>query len=63
MPGKDGTGPDGKGPFGRRRGLCRDTNIPAGEAAKSPGPDVYGVGRGGKPRGCGMGRLGRRRTG
>jgi hypothetical protein len=57
MPGRDGTGPEGRGPRGRRMGPCRDVNAPA-EAGSAA---TYGVGRGGKPRGCGMGRLGRRR--
>jgi len=68
MPGRDGTGPGGKGPCGRGMGPCRDTNIAVGpvenknEAAEDkPGSSVYGVGRGGKPRGCGMGFSGGRR--
>jgi hypothetical protein len=57
MPGRDGTGPEGRGPRGRRMGPCRDVNAPADAGSAA----TYGVGRGGKPRGCGMGRLGRRR--
>ncbi|WP_128566982.1 DUF5320 domain-containing protein [Methanocella paludicola] len=68
MPGRDGTGPEGKGPRGRRMGPCRDTNIPTGPDEKkndagedTPGSAIYGVGRGGKPRGCGQGFSGGRR--
>jgi hypothetical protein len=66
MPGRDGTGPEGRGPRGRRMGPCRDINAPA-DTEKSAGepdtgiPATYGVGRGGKPRGCGMGHCGGRR--
>jgi len=49
-------------------GPCRDTNIAVGPvenkndaAEDKPGSSVYGVGRGGKPRGCGMGFSGGRR--
>lgn len=53
MPGFDQTGPTGNGPkTGRGRGRC--LNI-SGSSAGQSGP-VYGVGRGGIPFGCGMGR-------
>jgi hypothetical protein len=76
MPGRDGTGPQGTGPRGRRMGPCRNIAPAAagideekktedtgsagtGEAAgQTTTPVVYGVGRGGRPRGCGMGRCG-----
>ncbi|WP_048189004.1 DUF5320 family protein [Methanocella conradii] len=61
MPGRDGTGPEGKGPRGRRLGPCRDINTLTPAERKSEESPIYGVGRGGKPRGCGMGRLGGRR--
>jgi hypothetical protein len=74
MPGRDGTGPAGTGPTGRRMGPCRGRGFPARnetqtdvEKAETPveqpenQPVVYGVGRGGRPRGCGMGRCGGRR--
>jgi hypothetical protein len=68
MPGKDGTGPSGEGPAGRRMGPCdepkaeeveRTEGVDAGEheGQEIPG-DAYGVGRGGKPRGCGRGHRG-----
>lgn len=51
MPGLDQTGPMGEGPrTGRGRGICPPTG-PAGDVAP-----VYGVGRGGLPRGGGRGR-------
>lgn len=69
MPGKDGTGPSGEGPAGRRMGPCSDPisaeeaeqtkKVDAGELERQEKPgDVYGVGRGGKPRGCGGGHCG-----
>ncbi len=75
MPGKDGTGPDGKGQRGRGMGPCGHEAAPAPETnvegAGMPGIEndkagttasaVYGVGRGGKPRGCGKGYCGGRR--
>jgi hypothetical protein len=79
MPGRNGTGPCGTGPYGRRMGPCRGTGvIPAAErtaeeqktagtenvtAGQVTPPVNYGVGRGGKPRGCGMGRCGGWRRG
>lgn len=75
MPGKDGTGPQGSGPRGRRMGPCRDTapenkeqeqkleGAGITEAVAEKPSTVYGVGRGGKPRGCGMGNCGGRRNG
>ncbi|MCD1294315.1 hypothetical protein CUJ83_04795 [Methanocella sp. CWC-04] len=61
MPGRDGTGPMGIGPSGRRLGPCRD--LPADKEknttpVENEGKALFGVGRGGKPRGCGMGRCG-----
>lgn len=64
MPGNDGTGPMGEGPAGRRMGPCGDpkeeTEVTEGVDAGSPEnqSDAYGVGRGGKPRGCGRGNCG-----
>ena len=46
MPGFDGTGPRGAGPMtGGGRGYCNTS-----------GKKGYGMGRGGRPRGCGGGR-------
>jgi len=67
MPGIDGTGPLGEGPAGRRMGPCSEPEAEEAERtvvdASEPGSreksgDVYGVGRGGKPRGCGRGHCG-----
>ncbi|NLZ30118.1 MAG: DUF5320 domain-containing protein [Methanomicrobiales archaeon] len=68
MPGFDGTGPQGMGPMtGRRMGRCVQPQqppaegSPAGDASEiTPGtpiqqPQVYGLGRGGAPWGCGRG--------
>ncbi|HDR73327.1 MAG TPA: hypothetical protein ENN85_05410 [Methanoculleus sp.] len=64
MPGYDGTGPRGQGPMtGRGMGYCNPANAPQTGTAE-PGTGyapayrypVYGVGRGGLPRGGGMGR-------
>ncbi|MGK9476378.1 DUF5320 domain-containing protein [Melioribacter sp. OK-6-Me] len=56
MPGFDHTGPMGRGPLtGRRRGRCFDTQTTQTEktAAQSSEnkEEVYGLGRGGRPRG------------
>ncbi|OPY30782.1 MAG: hypothetical protein A4E28_00126 [Methanocella sp. PtaU1.Bin125] len=81
MPGKDGTGPEGRGPRGRRMGPCRnaapattgiveeqqaeqqaenrETVVP-GEPGQATAPVAFGAGRGGRPRGCGMGYCGGR---
>ncbi|MFY9133087.1 MAG: DUF5320 domain-containing protein [Candidatus Methanoculleus thermohydrogenotrophicum] len=71
MPGFDGTGPRGMGPMtGRRMGRCVQPPVaqppaessPAGETSETTPeapvqqPQVYGLGRGGIPRGCGRGR-------
>ncbi len=64
MPGFDGTGPRGEGPMtGWGRGYCvRPVNQPAAgqEQAAANAQNfqqpVYGVGRGGLPRGGGQGR-------
>ncbi len=61
MPGFDGTGPAGQGPLtGGGRGFCA---VPAGNVgARGYGQNVvYGLGRGGLPRGCGRGFGGGRR--
>ncbi|QYZ78420.1 hypothetical protein E2N92_02725 [Methanofollis formosanus] len=64
MPGMDGTGPQGRGPLtGWGRGRCRpvapapiaETDEKAAPAPPQQGV-VYGLGRGGLPRGCGRGR-------
>jgi len=55
MPGRNGTGPEGKGPMtGRKMGLCNSGDNNA-EAKNS----VYAFGRGNRPAGAGRG-LGRR---
>ncbi len=58
MPNLDGTGPLGQGPMtGRRRGRCRDTQTIQTEKATEQSSEnkevVYGLGRGGRPRGGG----------
>jgi hypothetical protein len=65
MPGFDGTGPQGMGPFtGRRRGRCVMPQPQAGsvqDAEATERTPVYGLGRGGVPCGCGRGFGGGRR--
>jgi hypothetical protein len=65
MPGYDGTGPMGRGAMtGRGMGYCnipRQEQLPQieGEGISQTAQyrqPVYGVGRGGIPRGCGRGR-------
>lgn len=55
MPNLDGTGPQGQGPLtGRRRGRCKDSE--KSEALKKTEESreaIYGLGRGGRPRGDG----------
>ncbi len=58
MPNFDGTGPQGQGAMtGRRRGRCQDTQttqIEKSENRIAENKDVvYGLGRGGRPRGGG----------
>ncbi len=54
MPNKDGTGPNGQGSLtGRKRGNC-GTSKTEKETAKNN--TIFGVGRGGKPRGGGKGK-------
>ncbi|MBU1299461.1 MAG: DUF5320 domain-containing protein [Bacteroidetes bacterium] len=60
MPNLNGTGPQGQGAMtGRRRGRCRDTQTMQIEKSESQTAEnkevVYGVGRGGRPRGGGKG--------
>lgn len=70
MPGRNGTGPLGTGPIGRRLGPCRfnepvtqatgaEKETAGTEKAENQTPVTYGVGygvgRGGRPRGCGRG--------
>jgi hypothetical protein len=60
MPGFDRTGPQGKGPLtGRRRGFCRDIQTTQTEKTSEQSAEnkevIYGVGRGGRPRGGGRG--------
>ncbi len=57
MPGFDKTGPQGQGAMtGRKRGRCRDTQTENTENQTAENKDVvYGVGRGGRPRGGGKG--------
>ncbi|MDI6718096.1 MAG: DUF5320 domain-containing protein [Methanomicrobiales archaeon] len=64
MPGFDRTGPLGRGPrTGRGMGYCRpglvdvETAYPRGAYVRP----LYGLGRGGLPRGCGRGFGGGRR--
>ena len=57
MPGYDGKGPEGKGPMtGRGQGYCSlpGEQVPAGSQQSNPGT-LYGLGRGGLPRGGGRG--------
>jgi hypothetical protein len=56
MPSFDGTGPLGQGAMtGRRRGRCRDTQTAQtdkiSEQAGENKEVIYGLGRGGRPRG------------
>jgi len=60
MPNLDGTGPKGQGAItGRRRGRCsvnQMAQIENSEIQTTENKDiVYGVGRGGRPRGGGQG--------
>lgn len=60
MPNFDGTGPTGQGAMtGRRRGRCRDSKNDVSEknAEQSNKNEevIYGLGRGGRPRGGGFG--------
>ena len=58
MPNFDGTGPQGQGAMtGRKRGRCNDTKTTSTEKTTEQTVEnkevVYGLGRGGKPRGGG----------
>jgi hypothetical protein len=58
MPNFDRTGPQGQGAMtGRRRGRCNDTKTTQTEKSTEQSADnkevVYGLGRGGRPRGGG----------
>jgi len=58
MPNFDGTGPQGQGAMtGRKRGRCNDTKTTPTEKSTEQSAEnkevVYGLGRGGKPRGGG----------
>ena len=58
MPNLNGTGPQGQGAMtGRRRGRCKDTQSTQTEKSENQAAEkkevVYGLGRGGKPRGGG----------
>ena len=58
MPNLDGTGPSGQGALtGRRRGRCRENQTAQIEKTSDQTAEnkevVYGLGRGGKPRGGG----------
>ncbi len=55
MPNLNGTGPQGQGPLtGRRSGRCRDTEKAEAQNKSSESKEViYGLGRGGRPRGGG----------
>ncbi|WP_128694484.1 DUF5320 domain-containing protein [Methanoculleus taiwanensis] len=64
MPGFDGTGPRGMGAMtGRRLGRCVPAQVQAGseQNADAQAAQVYGLGRGGMPCGCGRGFSGGRR--
>jgi hypothetical protein len=65
MPNLNETGPQGEGPLtGRRRGRCRDTEKSETHTNPSEIKDViYGLGRGGRPRGGGLGKGQGRRKG
>lgn len=65
MPNLNGTGPQGEGPLtGRRRGRCKDTEKSETHMNPSEIKDViYGLGRGGRPRGGGLGKGQGRRKG
>ena len=64
MPGFDKTGPMGQGPLtGRKRGRCRDNQTilkekTSEDTIKNKEEVLYGLGRGGRPRGGG--RMGNR---
>ncbi|MDG6251293.1 DUF5320 domain-containing protein [Methanocalculus sp.] len=63
MPGLDGMGPQGMGPMtGRRMGRCVAPAPDAQSAVQTERP-IYGLGRGGLPRGCGRGFGGGRMRG
>lgn len=58
MPNFDRTGPQGQGSMtGRKRGRCKDTQTTQTEKSTEQTADnkevVYGLGRGGRPRGGG----------
>lgn len=58
MPKLDGTGPLGQGAMtGRRRGRCKDTQTVQTEKTSEQSAEnkevIYGLGRGGRPRGGG----------
>jgi hypothetical protein len=58
MPNFNGTGPQGEGAMtGRKRGRCKDTQTTQTEKTTEQSVEnkevVYGLGRGGKPRGRG----------
>jgi hypothetical protein len=60
MPNLDRTGPNGQGPLtGRKRGRCRDAetvqNVKTENQSGETKEVIYGVGRGGRPRGGGRG--------
>lgn len=58
MPNFDGTGPQGQGSLtGRRRGRCRDNENSNKKNQSAENKEiVYGIGRGGRPRGGGFGQ-------
>ena len=55
MPNLDGTGPQGQGPLsGRKRGRCRGNEKTDSQNQSAENKEViYGLGRGGRPRGGG----------
>ncbi len=65
MPNFDGTGPQGQGPLtGRGRGHCRDIKTSQTEKSEAAIENaenkevIYGLGRGGRPRGGAGNRFG-----
>lgn len=55
MPNLNGTGPLGQGAMtGRRRGRCKDAqSVKTPEQSNEDKEVIYGLGRGGRPRGVG----------
>ncbi len=58
MPNLDGTGPQGQGSLtGRKRGRCGDNENSNQQNQSAENKEIiYGIGRGGRPRGGGFGQ-------